>query len=314
MSQNFARLLDNQDAVEHFLKNVLEFDYSSLNKIIYKIVKAELQLMNFDIHSQTLNNTKLRDRAFASDSKRWILRRQIIEELFELPRPENEDDISLGHAGGGSLPRTGVQSNRQAYIIIGLPASGKSGISNRVADHCGGIILDSDFAKRKMPEYPNYDSGATIVHEESTKIVFGFSDNPIDLKSVFELTLSAGYNIVIPKIGQKPKAIIELANVLKKAGYDVHLMGISLLKREATIRAIYRFHETQRYVPLGLIFDGYGNDPCLTYHVLKNKANALFASFGAISTNVKRGESPVSIDLTGNNPASLYPFVENILI
>jgi predicted kinase len=314
MSQNYDRLLDNQDAVEHFLSNVLDFDYSSLNRIIYKIVTAELQLVNFNIHSQTLNNTKLRDRAFANDDKRWMLRKDIIQELFELPRPQNDDDITLGHAGGGALPRTAVQTNRQAYIIIGLPASGKSGISNRVADHCGGIILDPDFAKRKLPEYPNYDSGATIVHEESSKIVFGFSENPNGLKSVFELSLSDGYNLVIPKIGQKPQAIIQLANVLKKAGYDVHLMGISLLKREATIRAIYRFHETQRYVPLGLIFDGYGNDPCLTYHVLKNKANALFTSFGAISTNVKRGESPVSIDLTGNNPARLYPFVENILI
>ena len=313
MSQNYARLLNDQDLVEHFLSKVLDFDYSKLESIIYDIIAGEQGLVDLDIHSQTLNTTKFRDRRFKDHQKRWDLREQIIEELLTYKRPEDDDDLKLGN-NTGAMPRSEIKAEKQAYILIGLPASGKSGISNKVADEYGAVILDSDFAKRKLPEFANYASGATVVHEESSQIVFGFSENPRSISSVFEIALSNQYNLVVPKIGQSPKGIISLAETLKKVGYDVHLTLISLLKRDATIRAIHRFHETKRYVPLGLIFDGYGNDPCLTYHVIKNKLPALFASFGAISTSVPRGKEPFSIDLTGDNPASLFTFKENTLI
>jgi len=119
---------------------------------------------------------------------------------------------------------------------------------------------------------------------------------------------------VIPKIGQDANSIIALAEVLKKIGYKVHLTLISLLKREATIRAIYRYNESKRYVPLGLIFDGYGNDPCLTYYLIKNKMPDLFESYGAISTNIEKGGNPFTVDIKGENPANVYEIKENVLI
>lgn len=313
MSQNYARLLNDQDLVEHFLSKVLDFDYSKLNNIIYDIIAGEQGLVDLDIHSQTLNTTKFRDRKFKDHQKRWDLRQQIIDELLGHQRPHDDDDLKLGN-NTGAMPRTKINAGKQAYILIGLPASGKSSISNKVADEYGAVILDADFAKRKLPEFANYASGATVVHEESSQIVFGFSENPRSIGSVCEIAMSNGYNLVVPKIGQNPRGIISLAETLKKVGYVVHLTLVSLLKREAAIRAIHRFHETKRYVPLGLIFDGYGNDPCLTYHVIKNKLPTLFDSFGAISTDVPRGKEPFSIDLTGDNPARLFTYQENRLI
>jgi hypothetical protein len=131
--------------------------------------------------------------------------------------------------------------------------------------------LDSDYAKRKLPEF-DYDCGATLVQEESSRIIFGFKDdNPQDIRSVYELSLERGYNLVIPKVGQDPGGIIKMADSLAKAGYEVHLTLISLKRREATIRALYRFHNTRRYVPLGYVFDQVGNDPLLTYYIVKEK-------------------------------------------
>lgn len=313
MIQKYARLLRDQDQVEHFLSEVLDFDYTKLNDITYEIIKGEQGLVNADINSQTLNTTKFRDRNYKDDKTRWKLRTQVINELLYNMRPDDEDMICLGM--GGALPNSGVISNKQAYILIGLPASGKSSIANHISEKFQAIILDSDFAKRKLPEFNKYECGATIVHEESSQIVFGFRDNPGNLLSVYEMALSKGYNMVIPKIGQNAQSILSLAKTLTtELKYNVHLTLISLLKRDATIRAINRFHKTKRYVPLGLIFDGYGNDPCLTYYLLKNRQPSTFESFGAISTNVEMGESPFSIDVAGNNPAKFYPYRENILI
>ena len=53
-----------------------------------------------------------------------------------------------------------------------LPASGKSTIANSIADLYGAYIIDSDFAKRKIPEF-GHEFGASIVHEESSIITFG---------------------------------------------------------------------------------------------------------------------------------------------
>lgn len=312
MSQRYARLLNDQDHVEHFLSVVLRFDYRQLDDIIYRIVEGEKGIADIDLNAQTLNHTRFRDRKFKTEEERWSLRGIVIDELVNLTRPAKDDDIALGN--GGAKSENGIEAKKQAFLVIGLPASGKSGICNTISDQYKALILDSDFAKRKLPEFLKLAGGATIVHEESSQIVFGFKENPENVKSLFELALESGYNIVLPKIGQDPKSMIALARSLKAQGYVVHLSLISLLKKDSVIRAIYRFHETKRYVPLGLIFDGYGNDPALTYYLIKSRFPELFDSYGVISTNVPKGETPICIDLTGENPAKLFPFKENILI
>lgn len=310
MSQKYARLLGNQVLVQHFLDEVLQHDFSDLTGIESKIIQGEKGLSDFEIRDQTLHSKNYRVRQFKEEKSRQGLRTQIISELTTMARVDNDDDISLGK--GGALPNSGILSEKKAFIIIGLPASGKSSISNKCAENYHAIIIDSDYAKRKIPEYYEYSWGASIVHEESSQIVAGFENN--QMKSVFEYALEEGWNMVLPKIGQNPGAIIALSNTLRDVGYTVHLTLISLLKRESAIRAVYRFNETKRYVPLGLIFDGYGNDPSLCYYLLKSRFKEVFESFGVISTNVAKGEDPITIDIEGeHNPALFYEIKENTL-
>lgn len=132
MSQRYARLLNDQDQVEHFLDRVLDFDFSEFKNITYEIIQGEQGIVNLDLQAQTLNNTRYRDRNYKSDKLRWELRAVIISELLSLKRPENDDDITLGY--GGALPNTELKRDRKAYILIGLPASGKSGIANSISE------------------------------------------------------------------------------------------------------------------------------------------------------------------------------------
>ena len=64
-------------------------------------------------------------------------------------------------------------ARKQAFVLIGLPASGKSSIAVDIADKYGALLLDSDLAKRKLPEYKVYPWGASLVNAESSLIVFG---------------------------------------------------------------------------------------------------------------------------------------------
>ncbi|MET3880273.1 zeta toxin family protein [Chitinophaga sp. OAE865] len=305
MSQKYSRLLIDEKQVEFFLRHVLDFDPSDLKGIIPGIVEGELGILKAPYEMQTYSSNVYRDKDFFDEDSRAQLRVSIVNELLLKTRLENDEDICLGK--GGALPVNGIIRNRQAFILIGLPASGKSSVACHMADTFGAIILDPDFAKRKLPEYSAHAFGASLVHEESSKIIS--NPNP-QIPSLTLKCIDLEYNLLFPKIGHDVNAIIDLAKSLHSRKYEVHLTLISLLRQKATIRAIHRYYETKRYVPIGLIFDGYGNDPCLTYDLIKNKLYDFISSYGAISTDVPKEQLPYCIDLLYDNPAKLFEFRE----
>jgi hypothetical protein len=73
------------------------------------------------------------------------------------------------------------------------------------------------------------------------------------------------------------------------------------------MRALHRFCETGRYVPLGLIFDHYANDPALTYYKFRLgilEGSAGWKSFGAVSS---QDGGYVVVDCSSDeNPAALF--------
>ncbi|GAB2555967.1 zeta toxin family protein [Spirosoma aerophilum] len=305
-----SRPLKNNIAVEEFFQISLGYDYAKDSKlkkkktIIGKIIDGEMGVAAVaDEELQTLSNDRRRAQPYRTDPDRWILRDRIIHELLSEKRLDKDDRIRLGK--GGALPSGELKYEAKAFFIIGLPASGKSGIANHVADEFGAIILDSDYAKRKLPEYRNHDYGASLVHEESKEIIFQFTvPNPDKIESAFTRCAEQDMNLVIPIVGSNPERVIEMAQDLKDLDYTIHLILVFVSRKEATIRATRRFAETDRYVPLGLIFDVFGNDPSHCYYYLRCKHKDLFASFGIVST---MGLSPQCTDSEKDTPARNYP-------
>lgn len=303
-----SRPLNNAELIRNFLEITLKNERFRDDHLLKKIRTGEAELANYKESEGTLNMKENRVREHYSDSDRWNLRKQIVNELFSVVRLKKDDFITLGN--GGALPSTEVKKDRKAIIVIGLPASGKSGISDIIADEYGAIILDSDYAKRKLPEFKDTPSGASLVHLESDAIIYGTDNEPDDFKPLIELCCDEKINIVLPKIGHSYRSIQDLALTLKNVyDYEVHLLLVSLDKRLATNRAIERFMDSERYVPLSLIFDGYGNEPILSFYRLKDKTynNAdIFKSFGKISTDVKKDTDPIVIYCEDGNPATLF--------
>lgn len=303
----FSRRLDDSDLIEHFLVNVLEFEPKNLDDVIVQIKSGEIQIKSYPNEDCTLRSTKHRSRKYDENAIRWKLRNQIINELFSEKRPEQDDDITLGT--GGALPNVSPKAEKKAIVLTGLPASGKSSIANKLADKIGAIILDSDFAKRKLPEFEDGPGSASLVHEESDLLIFGSNQikTPEGFKPLFQLANESGYNLVIPKIGYKFKGVVQLGEILKSLEYETHLICVNLDRRKATIRAIHRFMNSGRYVPLGLIFDGYANDPLSTYFLIKDGIDLEkipYDSFGLISTDVNLGEDPRILQASPDSPIS----------
>ncbi len=304
MASKNSRQLNTFELVEHFLVNALDMKIDKSNYFtIPKIVSTELNIDNFDEKKITSRSNSYRNLYYRNERDRIELKDRIVKELITKKRLKSDEEIALGK--GGAIPKTQIQQNGQAYIVIGLPASGKSGISNSIADLFGGIILDSDYAKRKLPEFNSLPFGATLVHEESVEIVFG-EESTNGYKSLLNLASNFRINVVIPKIGNSTEGILDLVKTLKKLSYDCHLTLVELDRKKATKRALDRFLETDRYVPLGLIFDSYSNNPTITYYTLKRDSSVEFSSFGLISTDVPKNKKPIKREAQVGNPADNY--------
>lgn len=230
------------------------------------------------IENNTYDSDKNRSVPYKTDEAREELRGQILDELVTKKRPRNDEKICLGT--GGMLPHSGyIVDDRKAFIIIGLPASGKSGIAAKISDYFNALLIDSDFAKRKFPEYCKTNV-ATLVHKESK-----FINNEI-----LNAAISLGLNLVLPVIGNDLEGVKAQIESLKTHRYKVTLILVELNRIKATQRAFIRFIKSKRYVPLSKVLDEYANDPSIVFYKLLRQNRNIPAAL--IDTDVPMENKP----------------------
>lgn len=310
MSSKIARLLNTQPEVRNFLIGPLNLDLSKLpGNIIARVITCEKGVLD-GWENPTSTSGNFRDNKYATDIDRMKLRNRIVEELYKMRVLPDDDKVVLGK--GGAMPEN-PQKKKHAFILIGLPASGKSCVAARISKDYGAVILDSDLAKRKLPEYAQYPWGASLVNTESSMIIFG-DENNTSFSSLYEKVVKEGINVVVSKVASDPDDIIRVCKGLKEANYKVHLTLVYLSREKSTIRALYRFIKTDRYVPLTMIFDEYSNEAALTYFKLKNARPDYIDTYGIINTDVPLEAPFVCTDILGSNPAKMFKKVKNSLI
>ena len=201
--------------------------------------------------------------------ERISLRRRIIEELY----------------GNGA-----EKKEHKAFIVIGLPASGKSSaVAEPLAKKYGALIIDSDEAKERLPEFTD-GLLADAVHEESSEIA----------DKVRSTAIKNGDNIVLPLVGKAESKLRNLVSMLKNNGYEVNLHYVDLPVDKAVERGKARFAETGRNVPLAYI-RSVGLKPKHNFDKLKVAKEV--DSYGEWSNDVDRGQRPRLLE---ERPAGLY--------
>lgn len=282
------RPLMNEKEIALFIDKILQItDNKEKREAIDSIRDAERNCF-VNTEATTLHRDDNRNYEYRTDEQRELLRQKILKQLKEDVRLDNDDLITLDK--GGAKPKTEIQADSQLFYIIGLPASGKSGISNIIADHYGAYILDSDYAKRKLPEFTT-NGGASLVHDESDEIIFSQrSDN------LLRFCIENKYNMVIPKIGHSKNKVCEFCKRLNTLGYIINLVSVDLDRVAATKRAYNRFKDSHRYIPLSLIFDTYNNQPSLNYFKIKQESPSYIYGYAQISTDVPKGQEPILLE------------------
>lgn len=130
-----------------------------------------------------------------------------------------------------------VAKDRKATIVIGLPASGKSRISEALARERKSAIVDVDDVAKGIPEYGD-GSGRTAVHDEASAI----NDEVVGRQ------VESGKNFIIPKIGESPHSLGPLVDRLKNQGYTTDIVFIKTEKNEAFRRMLRRYLGNNRLV------------------------------------------------------------------
>jgi gluconate kinase len=201
--------------------------------------------------------------------QRDALRQKAEDKLYELSGQEK-------YSGGQVL------QNKQAFIVIGPPAAGKSSsMAEPLSRQHNARLIDSDDAKKLLPEYKG-GKGAGVVHEESSIIAHKVRDRAIN----------NGDNIVLPIVGKTEGSITGIRDSLKSKGYDVHLVLVDVNKQEATKRAIDRWKHTGRFVDPNYVYNGVGDRPSKNYDKLKYQ----FTSYSKYNNNVPKGTNPILVD------------------
>jgi len=224
-----------------------------------EIVEARKRLQSIP-HTDRINTPKRRKK-----------RRQILETLY----------------GTGARVK-----NREAFIVIGPPAAGKSTVVDPMVESVGGLLVDSDEAKKRLPEYQG-GIGAMAVHEESSAIA----------DKLMEKAIEHGDNMVLPRVGWRSSSIRDLQTILAGNGYRVHLVLVHLPKELAVQRAIARFQnpDTKRFVDPDYVWNTVGNRPSSVYNELQEGGG--FESYSAYSNDVKYGEKPILLGRTDRSPS-----------
>ena len=173
------------------------------------------------------------------------------------------ESVSPGRiAGAAQATRRTTAGPKTATIVIGPPASGKSGIANPIAIKYEATIVDPDEIKKVMPEYGG-GVGANAVHNESKAINNVIEDLAIDMED----------NVLIPTVGGDIGKLRRMAQKYRAAGYEVNLVLVDVPNEVALLRMYRRMARTGRLINPEA-FAKYGNKPTKNYELLREEGIA----------------------------------------
>jgi hypothetical protein len=144
--------------------------------------------------------------------------------------------------------------------VLGPPAAGKSTFSERIARERYAAIVDSDEAKKIIPEYDG-GAGVNAVHAESSQLA----------KLVADRLYGEKANLVFPTVGIHFPAVRTLIKRLNRLGYQVDLVHVHVAPDEAFRRMIGRHKE--RLISLEF-FNKVGDEPRRTYNLIRREGLA----------------------------------------
>lgn len=203
--------------------------------------------------------------------ERQKLRSEVLEQIYQRGSYSSETHDYTGE----------IAQERRADIVIGAPAAGKSSVLvDPLSEQHKSRVIDSDDAKKLLPEYDD-GKGAGNVHRESSMI-----------RDVLkQRAIARGENIVWPTVGDKLDKLLSSIQEFRDNGYSVYLHLNELSAGKATGRALGRYLSTGRFVDPEVVLK-VGDKPTQNYNYIRQQ-EGLIDGYSHYSNDVPRGEKPI---------------------
>lgn len=131
--------------------------------------------------------------------------------------------------------------DKQAYIILGNIASGKTTLAKDLEQPTNSIIIDPDKFKMGEETKKGYFEGFTSLYHKPTdreRMQDPCSDAG---KQVLKNSAELGLNIILPKAAYSLEKLEKQLQVLVEADYDIHLIQIEAPMTDCADRNYYRY-------------------------------------------------------------------------
>lgn len=203
--------------------------------------------------------------------ERQKLRSEVLEQLYQRGSYSSETHDYTGE----------IAQERRADIVIGAPAAGKSSVLvDPLSEQHKSRVIDSDDAKKLLPEYDE-GKGAGNVHRESSMI-----RNDLLVRAV-----ENGDNLVWPTVGDKLDKLLRDIQNFRDNGYSVYLHLNELSASKAAGRALGRYLSEGRFVDPEVVLK-VGDKPTQNYNYIRQQ-EGLIDGYSHYSNDVPRGEKPI---------------------
>lgn len=179
-----------------------------------------------------------------------------------------------------------AKKEKQAFILIGMRACGKSTVSAALAAEHGALNIDGDDIRDRIPEFDMYKLGRPIRKEKGE-----IRDRLLDRAT------ENGDNILLNYAGTVEKDVAEM-QALKAKGYTLHLVHLTLPFDKVMQRSLHRLDATGGRMADPKDAIEQGDAPAAMYE--KYKHDPLFATYTEYSTDVPMG-APARLLETGVN-------------
>lgn len=242
-----------------------------LTENIYQLELESKLLFNYSTYKSHI----FRNFKYEKNNDRNTIRRKILKELISFDIPINEDNICLG--SGGCAPAFVTKHN--FFQIIGLPGSGKTYMANIISKKYGAYLVDSDFAKRKFPEFESFSCSSSLLHEEANELTYS-----LEINSLFKYCIQNEFSMVVPRIGYLYESLSNTLKLVKNNGYNVYLILMDMDSTESIKNCYKRYSKTGRYIPLLKILNDCGSLPKENYDLIKN--DNYISGYALIATNL----------------------------
>lgn len=209
--------------------------------------------------------------------KRTKLRQDAVDEIYNLKQWKKEKTLDL---------------------ILGPPGAGKSSAIAKKLREDGGLEVDSDQFKTKLPEYDK-GLGAGEVHAESKEMA----------DTLMQRAILDGVKLVHPIVGGNAKKVQRIIDDFKDMGYNVNLRLVYIPTDESLTRVIARFGSKGRVIEPDVVL-AYGDKPLQTYNKIKKSEGvsdyARYDNTTPKNTPAIIRESTFKDEIPGRDPAGRF--------